>query len=138
MGCNNNFKTLPTTKAGFQCLQYGHLKMYTEVKITCQSLVNPWESMQWKQLTLKRRTWYHWQTISRNWMKKNRICYICKKKSLTNNTLMIKIITKIKTIVIILVSIKVLHIVLAIWNIEYLKRFVWFFTMAQTLTVTLS
>ena len=36
------------------------------------------------------------------------------KKSLTNNTLMIKIITKIKTIVIILVSIKVLHIVLAI------------------------
>ena len=46
--------------------------------------------------------------------KKQNLLHLQKKKSLTNNTLMIKIITKIKTIVIILVSIKVLHIVLAI------------------------
>ena len=51
-------------------------------------------------------------------------CQICK-KSLKINTLLIKVLVKLGTIVNIQVNTEVLHIAYVIWNIVYLKTFLY-------------
>ena len=57
----------------------------------------------------------------------------CANKTLKINTLMIKNIAQLETIDIILVNTEVLQAAFGILNIAYLKTFLWFFTMDQTM-----
>ena len=107
--------------------------MPTEVKISWKRFVNPKESAQWRWLTLKKRKWHHYQTNSGNGIKEQTSAIFAKKSS-NINTLMIKIIVKLKNIIIILVNTELLHMAYVIRNIVCQKKFLWFFTMNQTIT----
>ena len=54
------------------------------------------------------------------------------------NTVMIKNIFELNIIVVIQRSIEVLHIAYVIYKIVHLKKFLWFFTIHQTMVIILS
>ena len=79
MGCNNNFKTLPTTKAGFQCLQYGYLKMYRGEDYIPKFGESLREHAM-KIINFEKKNVIPLTNNQQKLDEKTRICYICKKK----------------------------------------------------------
>ena len=61
-----------------------------------------------------------------------KICYICTNK-VEDNYIDKKNIADLEIVVIILVNTVVLHVVYFIWNIVYIKKFMWLFKTDQTM-----
>ena len=90
-----------------------------------------WESLRERALKIinfEKKKMIQLQKNNRNRMKKQKSVTFPKKSS-NISILIIKIIVKLNTIVIILVNSETLHIAHLIWNIVYLNKLLWLFTM---------
>ena len=90
-----------------------------------------WESLRERALKIinfEKKKMIQLQKNNRNRMKTQKSVTFPKKSS-NISILIIKIIVKLNTIVIILVNSETLHIAHLIWNIVYLNKLLWLFTM---------
>ena len=90
-----------------------------------------WESLRERALKIinfEKKKMIRLQKNNRNRMKRQKSVTFPKKSS-NISILILKIIVKLNTIVIILVNSETLHIAHLIWNIVYLKKLLWLFTM---------